>query len=689
MPEEVTRQIYWNVEYARYLIYALFLVMLGVLGYGLYRRYLLWRLGLPDDRRDNAGARLLSAAGRVFSQRDVLRAPLPGSAHFLLFWGFILLTIGTALIFLQEDLLAPLAGIRFLHGTFYLWYSLVLDLAGLAAIVAVLMFAYRRYMAKPAGVQNRPEDAVILALLLVVLVGGFFVEGVRLAATAPAFAAWSPLGWALSGLLGGLDRSTLLAVHAVGWWSHMLVAFAFLASVGYSKLRHIFTAPLNLFFRSPLPAGALAPIENIEEAETWGASKMEEFTWKQLLDGDACLRCGRCQDSCPAWQSAKPLSPRKVVLDVRDEMGEAGPAVLAARAAGKGEEEPAAETPRAALIGGRIQEDELWACTTCRACQEHCPVGVEHIQKIVDMRRYLVLTESRFPSELNTPFRSLEMNGCPWELPAASRADWAEGLGVRTLAPGDQAEYLWWVGCAVAVDERNKKVAAALARVLQAGVVDFAILGSAEKCCGDPARRTGNEYLFQMLAQENVEKLQALGVRKILVHCPHCYNMLKNEYPQFGGQWEVVHSSELTADLLRQKRLLLGKGRGLSVTYHDPCYLGRHNGNYDLPRQILAEGAGRAVVEMPRHRAESFCCGGGGGRMWLEERLGRRINQVRLEEALATGAGAVAVSCPYCMSMLTNAVKEMDAEERLQVVDYTEVLAEALPRERPLGVVSP
>ncbi len=678
MGENVTREIYWNVEYARWLIYPFFLVMLAFFANGVYRRYRLWRLGQPEERLGGLGERLGLALWRVISQRDLLRVPFPGSAHFLIFWGFVLLTIGTLLIFLQEDFLAPLAGVHFLRNGFYLSYSFILDLAGLAAIVATLMFAYRRYVARPSLILNRGEDLVILVLFLLVLLGGFFVEAARIAATKPAFEVWSPVGWLLAQPLLALDEATLRGLHAVGWWSHMFLAFAFLAYVGYSKLLHIITGPVNVFLRSLKPAGALEPIANLEEAESYGVGKVEEFTWKQLFDGDACMRCGRCQDNCPAWHTQKPLSPRKVILDVRDELAMAGEAALGQM---QTDAAPAvADTPRAALIGGRIDEEELWACTTCRACQEHCPVDIEHIQKIIDMRRYLVLTESRFPSELNAPYRSLERNGCPWEIAAATRGDWAQGLGVRTLAEADKAEYVWFAGCAVAVDDRNKKVAAAFARVLNAAGVDYAILGAEEKCCGDPARRSGNEYLFQMLATENIELLNGYGVRKIVAHCPHCYNTLKNEYPQFGGNFEVVHSSQLIADLLREGRLRLARRDGVAaITYHDPCYLGRHNGIYDLPRQLIAQAAGREVVEMARSRARSFCCGGGGGRMWMEERLGRRINQVRVEDALATGAGAVAVSCPYCMSMLTNGVKEKDVEERLRVVDYVEVLAEALP----------
>ncbi|MHB9089862.1 MAG: heterodisulfide reductase-related iron-sulfur binding cluster, partial [Chloroflexota bacterium] len=667
----------WNVAYARFLINPLFLVMLAVLGYGLYRRYLLWRIGQPEDRRPGLSGRVARTLGRVFGQVDLPRSRFPGTAHFLIFWGFVLLTIGTLLIFLQEDFLSPLAGLTFLRDTFYLSYSLVLDLAGLAAILATLLFALRRYVFRPPAVLNRFNDLVILVSFLIVLLGGFLVEALRIAATGPAYEVWSPAGWALAGLFARVDQATLRAWHGVAWWVHLGLAFAFLAYVGYSNMLHVLTGPLNLALGSARPAGALAPIPNLEEAETYGVSRVDEFTWKQLLDGDACMRCGRCQDQCPAWNTQKPLSPRKVVLDTRDELDAAGPAVLAERKTVAGGGEAAGETPRAGLIGGRITEDEIWACTTCRACQEHCPVDIEHIQKIVDMRRYLVLSESRFPQELNAPYRSLETSGCPWAIPTNERAAWSRELGLPTLAEAGAVEYLWWVGCAVDADERNKQVARALAEVLRAGGVSFAVLGAEEQCCGDTARRTGNEYLFQMLVQANVELLNGYSVKKILVHCPHCYNTLKNEYPDCGGRFEVVHSSELLGNLVRGGKFTLGGREGQALTYHDPCYLGRHNGNYDRPREVLAAVGGN-VAEMGRSRAKSFCCGGGGGRTWMEERLGSRINQTRVADALATGADTLAVACPYCLSMLVNGVKDKGVEDRLRVVDYVELLAEAV-----------
>lgn len=671
-----TREIFWNVEYGRFLIYPLFLVLLAVALYGLNGRRRLWRLGQQAENRfDAPWARLRATLAPVFAHTGLLRERYQGIAHLLIFWGFAFLTIGTLLIMLQEDLTWPLFRANFLTGNFYLIYSFVLDVAGLAGIVAVFLFADRRCKFRHPGVENRREDLAILLLFALVLLGGFLEEGARIAATRPPFEVWSPVGWLVAqGLLAaGLDGGALLALHGANWWLHLLLSFGFLALVGYSKLLHLVTAPANLFLTSHRPAGALAPIANLAEAETYGVSKVEEFTWKDLLDGDACTRCGRCQDNCPAWNTAKPLNPKKVVLDIRDELNAVGPALLAGAKQAK-------ETPRAALIGGRILEDEIWACTTCRACQEHCPVAIEHIPKIVDLRRYLVLSESRFPAELNAPFRSMEMNGCPWEVAPRVRADWARGLGLPLLAEVEQAEYLWWVGCNPVVDERNKKVVVALASLLSAAGVRFAILGAEERCCGDPARRLGNEYLYQMLAQANVETLNALGSVKLLVHCPHCFNTLKNEYPRFGGHYEVVHTSQLLGALLAQGRLRLQPGAGERLAYHDPCYLGRHNGLYDPPRQALA-AAGVSLAELPRRREKSFCCGGGGGRTWLEECLGARINQTRIMEVAATGAPALAVSCPYCLTMLNNGVADTGLAAQLRVVDYLEVLAQRLPAE--------
>ncbi len=668
--EEISRQFYWNAELGRWLIYPMFVIALGALVHGLRGRYRLWRAGVKESRN----MALLPALWRTFSQRDVLRLPIPGSAHLLLFWGFVLLTAGTGLIFLQEDFLRPLFSATFLHGSFYLVFSFVLDVAGLAALLAVLYFIYRRYLRKPELVLNKREDLIILVLLALILAGGFLVEGMRIAATNNSFDVWSPVGWALAAPLRGLAEGALLGLHALAWWSHLALAFVFIAYLGYSKLMHILTAPFNTLYPPVLPAGALAPIENIEEAEDYGVSKASQYSWKQLLDSDACMRCGRCQDVCPAWNTGKPLSPRQVVLDVRDAM-EAERADVASLES----EAAARETPRAALIGGRITEEEIWACTTCRSCQEHCPVSIEHIQKIVDLRRYLVLSESRFPAELNAPYRSLETSGCPWSIPAGERGSWHEGLSVPTLEENPEAEYLWWVGCAADVDEHNKRSARALLQLLQAAGVNFAIVGNEEQCCGDPARRTGNEYLYQMLAQANVEFLKEAGVRKLIVHCPHCFNTLKNEYPQFGGDFTVLAATELLASLLESGALKLTPQSGAGkVTFHDPCYLGRHNGIYEQPRQLL-RAAGAELVEMPCHGADSFCCGGGGGRSWLEERSGERINQRRTAEAIATGAGTVVSACPYCMSMLVNGVADLEAADKLAVRDFSELLLAALP----------
>lgn len=676
MDIQITREIFWNLgSQVKFLIYPIAFIFVIILANGVWKRIELWRLGQDKSRLrppkiEEWWGRVNFTLTSIFSHQHILRWPYPGIIHFLIYWGVFILFVGTCLIFLEEDITKPLFGYRFLHGTFYLYYSLILDLAGIAAIAGVILAACRRYLSKPRALDNLSTDSLSLIWLLIVLITGFLVEGLRLAATKPAFEVYSPVGWQLGKIfsLMSLEKSLLLSFHSVAWWSHFVLSLGLIAYVAYSKLFHIFSSSLNTFLRSIGAKGALKPIRDIEEAEVFGVTRLEEFNWKELLDGDACTRCGRCQENCPAFISDKPLNPKKITLDLKKQMEIVG-------VNGKGLNHDSIPP----LIGGiGVTEDELWACTTCRACQEHCPVFIEQMEKIVEMRRGLVLMESRFPSEVQPFFRNLEVNSNPWGIGREKRIDWTANLDVPIAANNPSFEFLYWVGCAGAFEDRNKKIAAAMVKILKKAEVNFAILGIEEGCCGDAARRIGQEYLFQTLASKNIEVMAKYGVRKIITTCPHGYNTLKTEYPQFGGNYEVFHSTEFLFNLLHEGRIVPGKGFFEKIAYHDSCYLGRYNDIYESPREILQRLPGVMPIDFERRERTGYCCGGGGGRMWMEESLGRRVNHVRTEEAVKIGTEVIATACPFCMIQLNDAVKDFEKEETMKVMDLIELVARTL-----------
>jgi len=496
-----------------------------------------------------------------------------------------------------------------------------------------------------------------------------------------------------------------LNTHAVLWWTHMVIVIGAITYVTltFSLLSHIVVAPLNVLFRSMRPKGALVPID-LEEAETFGVSKINQFTWKQLLDLDACTRCGRCQDSCPAYLTGKALNPKELIQKLKTHWLEVGPSLLAK---GKNGEES-----EISLIGDVITPEEIWDCTTCRACQEVCPVFVEHIDKIIDMRRNLVLEQAEMPETAEVALRCIEERGHTCKGTTYSRTDWCDGLDVKLISEDKNVEVLYWVGCAAALEDRNVKVSAAFAQVLKAAGVNFAILGEEESCCGEPARRIGNEYLFQMQALKNIETLKRYGVKKVVTTCPHCYNTIKNEYPQFGGEFELIHHTEFISDLIKQGKLKLANGMDKKITYQDPCYLLRYNDIYEAPRRVLLSIPELKFTEMERDNVDTlqyienkllgfrltstlmsttpalklrkyirskntFCCGGGGGHMWMEE-TGTRINEVRTGHAIKTKSDILATACPYCLQMFEDGIKAKEATEYLKAIDIAELVAEAI-----------
>ena len=649
-----------------------------------------WERGAPDRRRTtpkNAKRRLADYRAGVY-MRTLLRDSAAGLMHSMMYFGFLIL-LGVTTV-LEVDHQLPEA-LKFLHGGVYQGYVLVGDFAGLMFTIGVVWAIIRRYVQQPyrIRIKTKAEHGIILGVMLLIGLSGFGAEMFRIAVSTAggkdmSFESWSFIGYPLSQLVDGAALNNLENWHQAMWILHVVAFVGFLALLPLTMLRHMFTSPLNMYLKDrDRPKGAMRAMPNLTETslESFGASVVEDFTWKQLLDTDACTMCGRCTSVCPAHATGKPLDPREIVLKTGEVM-----AATAAHASG-GSVTPPLSIDGDIKIGAnslfeRITSEEIWACTTCKACDEICPVNIEIVDKILDMRRYLTLMESSFPPELGNAYRAMENQGNPWGMNQNDRADWAKDLNVDVVDPGAafNHEYLYWVGCAGSFDDKNKKVTQAMAKLLERANIDVAILGPSEMCTGDSARRSGNEYLFQMLALPNIEMLNGMGVRKIITQCPHCFNTLKNEYPQLGGNYEVVHHSELLEHLIDSGKLDI-RNASLEdrITYHDSCYLGRHNDVYSAPRKIVGSIKGVQIVEMPRNGTQGMCCGAGGARMWMEETIGTKVNDERAQEAISTGASRVATACPFCYIMLDDGVKGAGKEEdQVKVADIAIHLLDAL-----------
>ena len=636
--------------------------------------YRLVRMGSQPgiERSDDVPARLRAEAVVVLGQRKLLQRLVPGLMHAFIFWGFLVLlpTIVMAMIaVVDREATLPWLGEQG-------WFALLVDLFTVLVLAGVAAALWIRKVVRPRRFEGSHlgEADLILAMIAGIVTTLLLWHAARIALSLNEYdTGWSPVANALSGLFG--DGTATEALERALVWAHVLLILSFLAYLPHSKHLHIATAAINVYFGRTRARGRLEPLrfdqEVAEEDMRFGIGTVEDLTWKQMLDAMSCTECGRCQDVCPAWATGKTLSPKLVIMGVRDHLFEEGPKALAARESGEAYEGPA-------VASTSLLEEMVWDCVTCGACVQACPVNIEQVDHILDLRRHLVMVESRFPSEAEPMLRDVERQSNPWGKPQSERAGWADGLGVRVLEPGDPVpDVLYWVGCAASFDERARQTAQSTAKLLTAAGVDFAILGPREACTGDPARRMGNEFVFQAYAEQNVATLDEAGVRKIVASCPHCFNTIANEYPDFGGRYEVVHHTELLAELVRDGRLSPAQSEQ-TITYHDSCYLARHNDVRGQPRE-LAAAVGRPI-EMERSGKQTFCCGAGGAHMWMEERAGP-INEERVREAAETGAETLAVACPFCTVMLDDGVQSTGSD--LRVVDLATLLAEAVDATPP------
>jgi Fe-S oxidoreductase len=644
----------------------------GIIIFGIIiRKYikLLLKFRKLDRSVDIAGG-ISRSIKFVFGQKRLLDDPFSGAAHFSVFWGFVIICFGT-INFFGKGFWGGF-NIPVLYGLLRTPFLFLLDLFSFLVIFGILAFVFKRYLIKPKRLTQSSGAALILILIFGLMVFDLLSDGFNMAAQ-QAVAPGSFIGAYLATIFWSLPQETSVFWAHFFWWAHFLFFMAILNYVPLGKHMHIFSSLFNVFLANPKSGTALTK-PDLEHAESFGITKVEEHTWKDYLDGLSCTECGRCQDACPAYNTGKPLSPKNIIMQLRHHAEKKAPHLFSGKTDKFTED----------LVKEVITEEVIWACTTCYGCQRACPLFIEHIPKLIDYRRSLVLNEGAISTQGGQALKNMEKAGDPWGLGQAARADWHKGLPVNLIDEKPESEWLFWVGCAGALDARNVKVSQATVKLMNTAGIDYAILGAEETCTGDSARRLGEEYLFQTMAAANVEMLNSRKVKKIFTNCPHCFNTLKNEYPAFGGLYEVHHTHELLAELIKSGELKIDTARIKNdrlandgqIVFHDSCYLGRHNGLY-APSRYLIDLIGKRI-EMKRHRDNSFCCGAGGARMWLEETIGKRINIERTEEALATGAPTIGVACPFCMTMLEDGIKAKDKAETNRVVDITELLAAGL-----------
>ena len=687
---------------ANWIFLAVVVLAFGFFALNVQRLASYLRIAKPDERTDHPALRLRNVLAIGIAQSKILRDPIAGALHASVFWGFIVLTAGTAEVII-EGIVPGFSFANFLPAPVYAAYAFSQDAFGMLVLAAVGALFYRRLVVKPRRLQGdglEHWDALFILGMIAGLMITMFLTNAFMFVLEPAAVSGAKLISQGAGraVAPWMSADAARIAHDASWWAHAVLVLLFLNYLPYSKHLHVVSSLINVYFSNtsgPGQKGVMRPMDlESETAEQFGAADVHHLTWKNLLDGYSCTECGRCTAVCPANLTGKVLSPRKIIVNVRQRLMEEAPLLTGdmmefsrpALVHGEGADGGAATVTDVAehrLLDGFITEEELWQCTSCRACVQECPVSIDHLDVIMEMRRNLVLMESRFPAEVQPAFTAMERNGSPWAFSPADRGAWAEGLDIPTMADlqarGARPEILFWVGCMGSFDDRAKQTTIAFARIMKAARIEFAILGQEEKCNGDPARRMGNEYLWQMLATENIATMDAYQVKTVVTMCPHCFHQIGNEYPQLGGNYEVVHHSTYIERLLAEGRVpMRGADDGAaSVTYHDSCYLGRYNDIYSAPRETLRRALPvMKLIEPKRTGDRGLCCGAGGGRMFMEETQGKRINIERTEELLATGAESVAVACPFCMTMISDGTKAAGSE--VPVYDIAEVVAQRL-----------
>jgi Fe-S oxidoreductase/nitrate reductase gamma subunit len=692
----------WNITGA-WIMYALFGLTLVIFGYGLFRRIQQWRGGKPDGERfGDWGKRLVHLVKELVLQRRVRGSWFPGIFHSLIFYSFLVLVVVTAVVAMDYDF-----GTSFFRGWLYVTLTVAAEVAGLLVLVGIGMALWRRSR-RPKTLPHHVVDTWVLVLIGGITLTGFLVEGLRIATAGDPWANLSFVGLGFSKIFTGISQDAGKATHLGLWWFHLALAFGFIAAIPYTKFFHILALPTNIFFSKLGPRGSikrsdLSALESEEEfdedAFKVGIEGASDFTWKQRLDFDACIQCGRCEEICPAVQAGHPFSPREFIQTGKalvaraaaatkpggasGEAAEAAEAAKAAKASSQGEDgEPAAAADPVVVGEGGLDEQFIWYCRMCMACMEVCPACIDHADTIVEVRRNQVMMHEQMPMDASRALKMLESRGNPFG-PQSEREDWPKRLGVRMINPGESCDVLYFVGCCTTYDPTKQRIAMDLVRLLDRCGIDFGILGGDERCCGDPARVLGDERLFQEVARGQIEELKSRNFKYLLTGCPHCYNVLKNEYPTLGGNFNVVHHSEFLHEMLWSGDLLPSVGLTRRVTYHDPCFLGRYQRIFDSPRETLRALPGADFVEMANSREQSFCCGGGGGHFWMDLKSSeckdaKRINNLRVQQAVEAGADTLVTSCAYCQQMLTDSTKAMDVDEKLEVIDIGSLVLSTL-----------